>query len=202
MTAITAEDVAGACRRALAAAAAAEDELNAADAALGDGDTGQTMRRVAEKVAAAADPLLPLGRLFRKLGMAATEATGSSLGTLVAIGLMAMGKSLGDTGSTDTAGIASALEAAEAAMLARGGASLGDKTALDMLHAVRTALAASDGTDADEAVRKAAAQTLAAFRDRRCRIGRARIFAERSVGRDDPGMLAFARLVEACTSAG
>ncbi len=37
---------------------------------------------------------------------------------------------------------------------------------------------------------------LAEFRDRPFRQGRARIFGEKGLGRDDPGMVAFRRIVE------
>ncbi len=47
------------------------------------------------------------------------------------------------------------------------------------------------------AAREAVRQALDAYREKPCRIGRARMFAERSVGKDDPGMLAFTRLAEA-----
>ena len=47
-------DFQSATQRAAEGMRGVEDELNAADARLGDGDTGQTMRRVAEGVAGAA----------------------------------------------------------------------------------------------------------------------------------------------------
>lgn len=174
----------------------AEDELNAADARLGDGDTGQTMRRVAEGVAnaAAATSSPELGGFFRQLGMAGMAATGSSLGTLVSIGLIEIGKSFKDRDTVDAADLALALATAEAAMLARGKTQLGDKTALDVLHAIATALA----TDPEDAVAALAAAKacLDALRDQPCRIGRARMYADKSIGMDDPGMLAFVRLAE------
>lgn len=40
-------------------------------------------------------------------------------------------------------------------------------------------------------------ETLAAFQQRPNRIGRARMFAERSIGLDDPGQVALLRMVEA-----
>ena len=42
---------------------------------------------------------------------------------------------------------------------------------------------------------KAASETLDAFRDRPNKLGRARMFGERTIGLDDPGMLAFSRLL-------
>ena len=47
---MVADDFKAAAQRAAAAMRVAEDELNTADGRLGDGDTGQTMRRVAEAV--------------------------------------------------------------------------------------------------------------------------------------------------------
>jgi hypothetical protein len=44
--------------------------------------------------------------------------------------------------------------------------------------------------------RAAAGAALADFRDRPCRIGRARMFGDKSSGLDDPGMLAFVRLLD------
>jgi dihydroxyacetone kinase len=175
---------------------AAEQELNAADSALGDGDTGQTMRRVAEKVeAAATDDVEDLGVLFRSMGMAATSATGSSLGTLCAVGLLAVGKSLKGQSEVPVSDIGAMLKTAEEALQARGGAALGDKTVLDSIHALAESLS-SDEASAEVAL-KAAKQALDTFRDKPCRIGRARMYAEKSVGEDDPGMLAFLRLVAA-----
>ena len=191
---MVADDFKAAAQRAATAMRVAEDELNAADGRLGDGDTGQTRRRVAEAVAAAADAATgtDIGALLRQFGMAGMTATGSSLGTLVSVGLVELGKSFKGRESVAPADVASALAAAESAMLSRGNAQLGDKTAIDVLHAVRTELeAGGDGVAA------AARVTLAAFRDKPCRIGRARMYADKSVGIDDPGMLAFVKLTEA-----
>jgi dihydroxyacetone kinase len=196
----TINDIVAACARCADAMRAAEQELNVADSRLGDGDTGQTMRRLAETIAEAATKsaaaATDAGSFLRKLGMAGTTATGSSLGTLVSIGLMEMGKHLAGKPTVSFAGLVSALEVAETAMLARGGAALGDKTALDLLHAVRLELGTAP-SDPAETASMAANDTLAAFRDKPCRIGRARMFADRSVGVDDPGMLAFAKLTVA-----
>jgi len=74
---------------------------------------------------------------------------------------------------------------------------LGEKTALDALEAVR---AATEGIDAPDALVAAAGQAvgkcLDRFRNQPARQGRARIFGEKSVGKDDPGMVAFQRIIE------
>lgn len=83
------------------------------------------------------------------------------------------------------------------AMLSRGGAALGDKTMVDMLDAVSTAITGVDtAAAATEAARKSATATLDAFRRQPNRIGRARMFGDKSIGLDDPGMLAFVRLLD------
>jgi dihydroxyacetone kinase-like protein len=83
------------------------------------------------------------------------------------------------------------------AMMARGKGNLGDKTVLDSLDAVRTALVGLDNpSKMRTAAIGAARDALLAFRDRPNRLGRARMFADRSIGMDDPGMLALYRILE------
>ena len=57
-----------------------------------------------------------------------------------------------------------------------------------------------DGIDepgaALSAARKAVSESLDHFRDKPCQLSRARIFAEKSVGLDDPGMVAFQRILD------
>ena len=62
------------------------------------------------------------------------------------------------------------------------------------------ALFAAGKTDPDEvadAAAEAVTGALNAFRDRKATVGRARIFGDKSVGMDDPGMLAMSRIVRA-----
>jgi dihydroxyacetone kinase-like protein len=77
-------------------------------------------------------------------------------------------------------------------MSARGKASLGDKTVLD---AVSAAASVSAGLDDPAEIRSrvlpAVDAALDEFRGKPSKIGRARIFADRSIGLDDPGMVAF-----------
>jgi dihydroxyacetone kinase-like protein len=82
-------------------------------------------------------------------------------------------------------------------MLARGGAAVGDKTVIDGLDAVAEALRRAEPADYSTAAAQGSQQALEAFRDRPNRIGRARMYGEKSQGLDDPGMLALARLCAA-----
>lgn len=178
---------------------AAFDRLNSADGALGDGDLGVTMTRGMALVAEAG-PDLPddLGQALLKAAQAFTKSSGSSYGTLLATGLMAMAKGTKGRTSVEVADLSALVAAARDAMMARGKAELGGKTVLDSLDAIAVALdGVSEPAAAAEAAPRAARAALDAFRDRPATVGRARIFAEKSRGLDDPGMLAMALIVEA-----
>jgi hypothetical protein len=87
------------------------------------------------------------------------------------------------------------LTIAQDSMLKRGRASLGDKTVIDAIAAVATAIEGKDDAAAVAvAAREAAESVLVKFRDCSCRIGRARMWGDKSKGLDDPGMLAMAKL--------
>lgn len=174
-----------------------EQRLNEADARLGDGDTGSMLVRLADAVAKVdAAETDDLGAAFALYARAAAGATGSSLGTLVATALLAMSRAAKGRQELDWQELSPLLEGALDAMMRRGGAALGDKTILDAIHAVAMATrGAGDAAAVRQAASTATAQALADFRDKPNRIGRARMFAERSIGQDDPGMLACHLLV-------
>jgi dihydroxyacetone kinase-like protein len=89
------------------------------------------------------------------------------------------------------------LGAALKAMSDRGKGQLGDKTVLDALEAARRATEGlGDPAAMVEDARAAVAAAIAQFRDLPFRQGRARIFGAKGLGRDDPGMIAFERIVE------
>lgn len=195
---ITTDSLNRAVARADAAMATLEQELNQADAVLGDGDTGGMLARVihgmAEKPVEGSD----LGAAFSALAKAALANTGSSLGTLFATALMSMAKATKGQEAVGWDQLSPMLAAARDAMIARGGASLGDKTVLDALDALARS---TDGLTQGPAVAQASVAAVHAaleeFRGKPCKVGRARMFAEKSIGIDDPGMLAFAKLTEA-----
>lgn len=187
-----------AAARAHVAMAALEQELNAADAKLGDGDTGGMLARVIERLASVETRTGDdLGKTFGAFAQAATAATGSSLGTLFATALLAFGKATRGRTELTPADFGAILGDARDAMLRRGQSELGDKTVIDALDAVSRATAGKPSWAGITASAKAAAAaTLAEFKDKPCKIGRARMFGEKSRGLHDPGMLAFVRLVD------
>ena len=68
---------------------------------------------------------------------------------------------------------------------------------IDSLQAITQALSKAQPQDNLAAVaRNAAFKAIEEFRDKPNRIGRARMFAEKSIGMDDPGMVAVLRMTE------
>jgi dihydroxyacetone kinase-like protein len=178
------------------------DALNTSDGALGDGDLGVTMTRGMRAISeGAADMPEDLGLALLKCAQAFTKSSGSSYGTLMATGLMAMAKSLKGRTSIEAAEISGLVATARDAMQARGKADLGGKTVLDSLDAVAAATAGlTHPAEVSHAAATAAQGAMEAFRDKPATVGRARIFAEKSKGMDDPGMLAMAAIVTAIAS--
>jgi dihydroxyacetone kinase-like protein len=173
------------------------EDLCARDGQLGDGDLGITLEKAFNRLAEIA-PTLPddLGRAFAAAAAAVSKVSSSSFGTLLATGLLAAAKqAIGKTELPSTA-VPDLLRAACQKMSERGSASLGDKTVLDTIDAAARALD-SHPEDSVSAVIAATDETLALFRNQQSKIGRARIFSDRSVGLDDPGMVAFRVMVEA-----
>jgi dihydroxyacetone kinase-like protein len=176
----------------------AADELNARDAAVGDGDLGVTVVRGARGITEAL-PSAPddIGALLLQCAQAFTKTSGSTFGTLVATGLMAAGKATRGKSEIPWSDVSPVLGDALTAMAARGKAQLGDKTMLDGVEALRRA---TQGQTDPAAMLSAAVtevkRALDDLRDKPARQGRARIFAEKTVGSDDPGMIVVQRIVE------
>ena len=200
--AIKVNTLADAIARANEAMAGLTDVLNAADAKLGDGDTGTMLARLIGAFAAVDIRNAPdLGAGFMALAKAGAASTGSSLGTLIITAMMTAGKL--NAGQQEMAWnrLGEVIAAIRDAAMARGKAELGAKTIVDGLDALAKAV---DGKDDPAAIAIAARasmnQVLAEFRQRPSAMGRARMFAERSVGLDDPGMLGLAEIVRAVTA--
>jgi dihydroxyacetone kinase-like protein len=196
--ALTTAALADGLRRIAAHMETVAESLNAADGQLGDGDLGVTMQRGGREVVKAL-PTLPddVGMALLACAQAVTRVSGSSFGTLLATGLMTAAKATRGRNEVPWSELSALLASALQAMMARGKSSLGDKTVLDVLDAVAHAV---DGVAAAEmlaAASGAVEATMTRMRGQQAKIGRARIFGERSAGLDDPGMLAFREMLRA-----
>ena len=175
------------------------DELNAADGLLGDGDLGITMVRGFREIIEVRDSLPDdVGMALFQCAKAFTKSSGSSYGTLLATGLMSVAKKKKGQQEIQVEEISALLDDALDAMKQRGKAELGDKTVLDVIAASSQAAKDQyDGSSVLKAINDAVTSTIDEFRSRQSKIGRARIFSEKSIGLDDPGMLAFKKMLEA-----
>ena len=176
--------------------AAAAAELNAADGQLGDGDLGITVSKGFAEAAAANLPA-DVGLAFLECAKAFQRVSSSSYGTLVATGFMAAAKGAKGSETLDASAIPALVAAARDAMMARGKGELGAKSVLDSLDACAQAIDDASADDMAGKAVQAARDTLTAFKGRPCKLGRARMFAEKSAQLDDPGQIAFLRIVEA-----
>jgi len=176
----------------------AAPELNELDSRLGDGDLGVTLGKCAQNVRAAlpgAPDTVPA--VLRAASQACADASGSSFGTLLASGLLTAAKWVEGGKALDRRTLPELLEHVVQKLSARGGANLGDKTMLDALQAIAVAIEqAGPQDDLAATARNAAAKAVEAFRGKANRIGRARMFAEKSAGMDDPGMVAVLRMTQ------
>lgn len=192
---ITTSDLRAAAARLAAAGDAAQDELNGLDGQLGDGDLGITVATGWKEVANEALPD-DVGMAFLAASKAFQRVSSSSYGTLTATALMAAAKKTKGRTDVPWSEVPALVAAARDAMMERGKGSLGDKSVLDVLDAVAKAI---DGMDDPAAMRAAAVAAadgaMAEFRDKPNRLGRARMFGEKTIGMDDPGMRALQRLL-------
>jgi dihydroxyacetone kinase-like protein len=176
---------------------ASAPELNELDAALGDGDLGATLKNCAELIKVCLEnPAEQPADLFKSCAMACTRASGSSFGTLMAVAFMTLAKETAGKLEMPVADIAPLIGKVNDSLMVRGRSTLGDKTALDSLETIRKAVQeVRDQENLHRAATRAASEAIEAFRMQPNKIGRARMFADKSIGLPDPGMVAVARII-------
>ena len=201
---VSGQAVAEAMTRVCAALKAQTDYLTSLDQAMGDGDMGITMSKIAEALAqyAGDTPHDDIGKFLSGAGMAANRAAPSTMGTLLATALMRAGKAVkGKTELTPEA-VTEIFTAADAGIRERGQAKPGDKTIVDAIHPA--SLAFSDAVAEGVSLEEAGARALRAAetgRDQvtplRSQIGRASWVGERTEGQVDPGCAAWVIMLSA-----
>ena len=197
MSTFTSKDLAAAARRIAAHIATCADALNSADGKLGDGDLGVTMVNGWNEIVSVADTFPDdVGMAFLEGSKAFQRVAPSSFGTLMATALMSAAKACKGKTEVDFAEVPALFVLARSAMMARGKGALGDKTVLDTLDAMAAATSSmSTPADIFAAADAAAASALADFTQKPNKLGRARMFGDKSIGLEDPGMLAAREMV-------
>jgi dihydroxyacetone kinase-like protein len=175
------------------------DVLNAADGKLGDGDLGITLTRGMEAIADVAGELPEdLGLAMLQCSQAFTKSSGSSYGTLMALAMMAIAKQIKGQTNIDPIDLNALIATARDQIQTRGKAEIGGKTVLDSLDAVVNHTSGkSDLEDIRTSAVAAVDAALVDFHNKPATMGRARMFGEKSIGLDDPGMLAMKFIVYA-----
>jgi dihydroxyacetone kinase-like protein len=186
-----------------AAAVMAENKtvLIELDSVIGDGDLGITMEKGFAAAAqsareqSGADP----GTIFMKAGMAIAKTAPSTMGTLMASGLMRGGKTVAGKAELSAADMREFLSAFLQGVTERGKAKPGDKTILDILGPAVKAMESYAGDDVTgiwkEAERGAAAGVEAA-KSLESQHGKAAVFREKTRGLEDPGGRAVYLLIK------
>ncbi|HEU4410133.1 MAG TPA: dihydroxyacetone kinase subunit DhaK [Polyangiaceae bacterium] len=182
-----------ALERVCEALVAAQAELDALDAKVGDGDTGTTFATAARAVLADLDrlPLADAPALCAALADRLSKVMGGSSGVLLAIFAAAAGARVGEPADWPAA-----LREGVRRVQHYGGAEPGDRTMLDALVPALDALEAGGGVAAAAlAAREGAARTASMARARAGRSSHVREDALRGV--PDPGAVAVAAAFEA-----
>ena len=172
------------------------DEFNSADGKIGDGDLGVSILHGLEEVNNNIDKFNEdLGSNFMICSQAFVKKSGSSFGTLIAFSFMNISKNLKGKTECNHDDIVFIFETALKTILERGKTNLGDKTIADSLDLIVKEL--KNNQDYSYVFKSATKQALEDFKGRKIKIGRARMFENKTKDLDDPGMFAFKRLSEA-----
>jgi dihydroxyacetone kinase len=178
------------------------------DQQLGDGDLGITARKIAD----ALDEYLSQnqsesdsGKFIMGAGMKINSAAPSTMGSLLAIALMRMGKMAKDQAEIDEKTLAEMIESATAAIQEKGKAKLGDKTILDAL--IPAADAFAEAINQGQALQEAGNLMLSAAQaglnsatPLRSQVGRASWVGDRTEGKVDPGCALLVCVLEGLLS--
>ena len=176
-------------------------ELNALDAAVGDGDHGSTMLRgftAAAKVAAKKQP--SIAGLFETVSTVLAEETGGAIGPLLAAFFSAGTTAFAGKSEVGLKEVTAFFKHGYDLVQAVGGAAPGEKTLLDALNPAVEALLGHPDLTLSAGLQLAAAaaeEGASKTRDMVASEGRARFLGKRTLAHADPGATSFAFLVKA-----
>ena len=168
------------------------DDFNSLDGQLGDGDLGITLTNGIEAINNNKDNFEnDIGKIFLLCAKLFTKVSSSSFGTLTAISFLTLGKLYKDKQEIEDIKIVEGLEQIIKAISARGKSNLEDKTVLDSINEIMISIKSNPDNDLGIIAYEASKNALNKFKGKHCKIGRARMFAEKSKELDDPGMYAL-----------
>ena len=169
------------------------DDFNSADGKIGDGDLGVTILHGLEEINNTINKFSDdIGANFMLCSQAFVKKSGSSFGTLIAFSFMNISKNLKGKTECNHDDIISIFETALKTILERGKTNLGDKTIADTLDLMIKNL--KDNQNYSDVFKSSTKQALEDFKGKKIRIGRARMFEDKTKDLDDPGMFALNRL--------
>jgi len=169
------------------------DEFNTADGKIGDGDLGVTilhgLEEVNNNISKFSDDM---SANFMLCSKAFVKKSGSSFGTLIAFSFMNISKNLKGKSDCNHEDIVAIFETALKTILERGKTNLGDKTIADSLDLIVKKL--KNNQNYSEVFKSATKEALDDFKGKKIKIGRARMFEDKTKDLDDPGMFALNKL--------
>ena len=181
-----------------------KDELCAMDANMGDGDLGLTM----SKGYSAMPDLIRentvennIGKTLFKAGMKMSSVVPSTMGTLMASGIMEAGKSLNEKDKIEAADLAVFFESFAAGVKKRGKCEAGDRTIYDALSVAgdRAKESVNENStlfDVANAALKGAQEGVEATKDMLPKFGKAAVFSAKAKGIADQGAVAGCLMVK------
>jgi dihydroxyacetone kinase phosphoprotein-dependent L subunit len=182
------------------------------DSIVGDGDFGYSLRNGFEVVQADYDTFdrSSVGAVLKKIGLILAGKVGGVSGPIWGTAFLRAGATAGDKTELSPEDVIAMLRAAIAGIMARGGASLGEKTLLDALVPATDSLEAAisdpafQGDHGVAAIQRAADIAVKAAEETKSMLamrGRAAYTGERSIGSVDAGATAVGVILQAIASA-
>lgn len=206
MTATDLADVEYVVRTLAQTAVDKEKEFGDLDAVVGDGDLGYSLARGFEKVLQDWDTLKrdDVATFLQQIALAISSRIGGTSGPLWGTAFLRASAAAKTVDKIDGAAAVAMLRAAAEGIMARGNASLGDKTLLDALvpatDELERQLAAGAGpAECRAAFAKTVRECADATSKLEARRGRASYSGERSIGSPDAGAVAIAVIIERIT---
>jgi dihydroxyacetone kinase-like protein len=182
------------------------------DSIVGDGDFGYSLRNGFEVVVSDYETFdhSSVGSVLKKIGLVIAGKVGGVSGPIWGTAFLRAGATAGDRTELAPEDVIAMLRASIAGIMARGGASLGEKTLLDALVPATDSLEAAiddpamQGDHGVAAIQRAADVAVTAAEETKSMLamrGRAAYTGERSIGSVDAGATAVGVILQAISAA-